>query len=336
MSREDFLNSILSNSTNKYKPVISSPIRYAGGKSLGVGHVFEVLPDTVKKVISPFFGGGSVEIAMSKYLGLEVIGHDIFDILTNYWHYQINHPEELYQKLRKLEPTQETYLSIKNKLEDHWDKTTKTFEEWAKRCKKYKRYQNLPDAEMQAEWDKKQILEGMELAVCYFFNFNMSYGPCFLGWGSKIYLNDRKYNAVLKNVKNFQPGNLQVHCADFEEVFKKYPNDFFYCDPPYFIGPGSKMFQGIYPMKNFPVHHDGFKHELLAQLLNDHKGGFILSYNDCPQVRSWYQDFQQTFPDWQYSLGRGETRVGKFRKKLEYADQLKESHEILIFAPPKF
>src|SRR3989304_291919 len=79
--KEAFLKTIISKnypkSMNKYKRVPCSPIRYAGGKSLAVGHVVELLPNDTKKVVSPFFGGGSIEIAISKELGLEVIGYDI-------------------------------------------------------------------------------------------------------------------------------------------------------------------------------------------------------------------------------------------------------------------
>ena len=49
-----FLKSIKSKNTksrNKYKRVALSTIRYAGGKSLAVGHVFELLPNHVKKVV---------------------------------------------------------------------------------------------------------------------------------------------------------------------------------------------------------------------------------------------------------------------------------------------
>ena len=81
--KEAFLNSIRSKNTksmNQYKRVAVSPIRYAGGKSLAVGNVIELLPNNVKRVVSPFFGGGSIEIAMSKYLGLEVIGLSLIHI----------------------------------------------------------------------------------------------------------------------------------------------------------------------------------------------------------------------------------------------------------------
>ena len=88
----DFLSSIKSSnlkSQNKYKRVSLSPIRYAGGKTLAVGHIVELLPKSIKKVVSPFFGGGSIEIALTKKLGMQVIGYDIFDILCNYWKFQI-------------------------------------------------------------------------------------------------------------------------------------------------------------------------------------------------------------------------------------------------------
>ncbi len=330
--KDRFLYSIRTSSTAryKYKRVVTSPIRYPGGKSLGVGFVLELLPDNVNRVVSPFFGGGSIEIAMSKYLGLEVIGYDIFNILTNYWEIQIKKPKLLYERLSLLKPDQETYDRVKALLEDHWDKATKTYEKWSKRCNRSIRYKSLQEKDKLKEWKTKQILDPLDLAVYYFFNYNLSYGPGFLGWSASIYLNEKKYNSMLKKVRNFKPKNLKIECADFKDVIKEYPNDFLYCDPPYYIGESSKMFRGVYPMRNIPIHHDGFEHVSLAELLNNHKGGFILSYNDCNQVREWYKNFKHYFPKWQYTMGQGETRIGDNRLK-EGIDHIKESHEIIIF-----
>ena len=290
-------------SMNKYKRVAVSPIRYAGGKTLAVGHVIELLPDTTKRVISPFFGGGSIEIAMSKYLDLEVIGYDIFDILMNYWKFQIEKPGLLYEKLRKLKPNKQEFERIRLILNDVWKKKVK------------------PDP--------------LTLAVYFVYNFNLSYGPGFMGWSSDIYLNEWRYKKILEKIRDFKPGNLNVGCSSFEEVFKQYPNDFFYCDPPYYIGKDSKMFKGIYPMRNIPVHHNGFNHELLLDLLKKHKGGFILSYNNCPIIRDYYGGFQQFFPSWQYTMGQGETRIGKNRVENGSNNHIKGSHEIIVFCPPR-
>lgn len=301
-----FLNEIRSKnpkSMNKYKRVAVSPIRYAGGKTLAVGHVIELLPNNVKRIISPFFGGGSIEIAMSKYLDLEVIGFDIFDILCNYWKFQIERPEILYKELKKLKPNKEEFEKIRKILNK--------------------------------VWKKEVTLDPLTLAVYFVYNFNLSYGPGFMGWSSEIYLKEERYKKMIEKIRDFKPKNIKVECADFREVLKNYQNDFMYLDPPYYIGTDSKMFKGIYPMRNIPVHHNGFPHEVLRDMLKKHKGGFILSYNDCPTIREYYKEYRQFFPTWQYTMGQGETRIGKNRIENGSKNNIKNSHEIIIYCPPK-
>lgn len=297
-----FLNSIKSknkNSSWQYKRVVVSPIRYAGGKSLAVGFLVELLPNNIKRLISPFMGGGSFEIACSKYLDLEVIAFDIFDILMNYWKVQINNPEALFKKLSTFEPNAKTYKEVKERLKAHWQ--------------------------------NKNKLSSIDLAAHYYFNHNLSYGPGFLGWASKIYFKKERYKIMLEKVRAFNPGNLKVECLSFEQVFNRYPHDFFYCDPPYLLGQDTKMFRGVYPMRNIPIHHKNFDHEKLRDLLKEHKGGFILSYTNCKTIRDWYSQYKQYFPTWQYTMGQGETRIGKYRPD---GNHVKKSHEILIFSPP--
>ena len=49
----------------------------------------------------------------------------------------------------------------------------------------------------------------------------------------------------------------------------------------------------------------------MCELLKKHKGGFLLTYNNCSTIREWYKDYELQFPEWQYTYGQGETRVGK-------------------------
>ena len=149
---------------NKYKRVAESTIRYAGGKSLAVGHVIELLPDNVERLISPFFGGGSIEIAISKYLDLEVRGYEIFDILCNYWKFQIEKPKLLYEELKKLKPTKEEFERIRKILNK--------------------------------VWKKEVTLDPLTLAVYFVYNFNLSYVPGFMGWSPDIYINKKKYQEI--------------------------------------------------------------------------------------------------------------------------------------------
>ena len=285
-----------------YKRYTKSPLRYGGGKSLAVGLILEHFPNDISRVISPFIGGGSVEVASALELDLEVKAFDIFDILVNFWCVAILDSDALCENLANLTPNKETYERIKTELKAHYKNEAK--------------------------------LDSLTLARDYYFNFNLSYGPGFLGWMSKIYEDKTRYTNMLKKLQDFgrnkKARNLSVECASFERVFELYPNDFFYCDPPYFLTGDSKMFKGIYPMRNFPIHHNGFKHDLLAQCLHAHKGKFVLSYNDCEWVRSAYKDFKILEPKWQYTMGQGETRIGKNRIERGDTDNIKQSHELLI------
>lgn len=299
ITRDGFLKNIKSNGKLDFKRYLGSPLRYAGGKTLAVGYIVELLPDDLPiRVVSPFMGGGSVEIAISNELGVEVIGYDIFDILMNYWDVQINDAEELYQKLSEFSPSRDTFKSVKTRLKAHWD--------------------------------GNEPLERIDLAAYFYFNSNTSYGPHFLGWPSDVYLNETRYEKTLRKVRGFKAPNLFARCARFEESIPKHPNDFLYCDPPYYLEEG-KTFTGMYPHRNFPIHHRGFRHDILRDMLIDHKGGFILSYNDCEVIRDWYSDCNISTPEWQYTFGQGDTRIGINRRELNGGSHIKKSHELLIW-----
>lgn len=301
--RKIFLDDLSSPSgKNKYKRYLGAPIRYAGGKSLAVGIITELLPNDIKKVVSPFLGAGSFEVACARELGLEVIGYDIFDILVNYWQCQIKNPKKLYEQLLEFEPSREGFKKAKDRLKLHWT------------------------------GEKK--MKGYDLAAYYYFNHNTSYGPHFLGWPSSVYLQPVRYRKMLEKVKNFRVDNMRVECLSFEKAIPRHRNDFLYCDPPYYLDGDSKTFVGLYPHRNFPIHHNGFDHKKLRDLLMNHKGGFILSYNDCSTIREWYKDFEMITPSWQYTFSQGDTRIGENRLKNNNGHYVKKSHELLIWKMP--
>jgi len=288
---------------NKYKRYLGSPLRYAGGKSLAVGMILDIMPNNIERVVSPFIGGGALEIACAKELKIPVKAFDIFDILVSYWQVQIKSPKKLYSALKQFKPNKDEFYAVKKVMKSHWENEIK--------------------------------LKKIDLAAYYYFNSNTSYGPHFLGWPSTVYLQEERYKKTLEKVKSFDAPLLDVNCQSFEKTIKQYPNDFLYCDPPYYLGEDSKMFVGMYPNRNFPVHHNGFKHELLRDLLLNHKGGFILSYNDCPTIREWYKDCEMITPKWQYTFGQGDTRIGKNREEKNDGSHVKTSHELLIWRLPK-
>jgi len=292
---------------------MKTPIRYAGGKTRAIKHITPFLNDE-EKIVSPFIGGGSLEVNWASR-GIEVIGYDLFSALTNFWNVILNNREELVEKLSEIKPTKDEYNRIKEIL-IKWEDTQEILKEW--KTDHYKR-------------DEIITLDNVTAAAYYYFNHNTSYGPGYLGWASSVYLNEDKWGKMINNISNFKLDTMKVYQGSFEEIMPKHINDSMYLDPPYFLekDKDNKMFTGIYPMRNIPVHHDGFNHELLRDLLKEHKGKFVLSYNNCETIREYYSDFEFFYPEWNYSMGNGETRIGKNREEMGITNS-KESHEILI------
>jgi DNA adenine methylase len=292
---------------------MKTPIRYAGGKSKAIKIITPYVKD-INKIVSPFIGGGSLEVHWAS-MGKEVIGYDLFDVLVNFWNVLLNNRDELVVKLNEITPTGDEYNRIKEILMT-WDNTQNMLKDW--KTKHYVREEVI-------------TLDNITAAAYYYFNHNTSYGPGYLGWGSSVYLKEKKWNDMINKISKFDLPTLSVNQGSFETVIPKHSEDFLYLDPPYYLEKDSdnKMFTGIYPMRNIPVHHNGFDHEKLRDLLHNHKGGFVLSYNNCETIREYYKDFELFYPEWSYSMGNGETRIGKNREEMGITNS-KESHEILI------
>ena len=292
---------------------MKTPLRYAGGKTKAI-KIITPYVEGVDKIVSPFFGGGSLEVHWAS-MGKEVIGYDIFGTLTNFWDVMLNNREEFVEKLKTINPTSEEYKRIKGIL-INWDETQEMLSSW--KTDYYKR-------------DNILTLDSVTAAAYYYFNHNTSYGPGYLGWGSSVYLKQTKWDKMIDNISKFILPKLSVFQGSFEEIIPKHSEDFLYLDPPYYLEKDSdnKMFTGIYPMRNIPVHHDGFDHEKLRDLILAHKGNFVMSYNNCETIREYYKDFELFYPKWSYSMGNGETRIGKNRTDMGI-NNIKESHEILI------
>ncbi len=91
----------------------------------------------------------------------------------------------------------------------------------------------------------------------------------------------RRLFGLIKELED-RMANVVVENQDFEALIKHYdrPDTFFYADPPYFST------EDMYAV--------GFgwdDHVRLRDTLAGIKGQFLLSYNDCPEIRELYKDF---------------------------------------------
>lgn len=91
----------------------------------------------------------------------------------------------------------------------------------------------------------------------------------------------RKLFVLIRQLQD-RMANTVVENQDFETLIKHYdrPDTLFYCDPPYF--------------STEDMYEVGFcrdDHVRLRDTLKAVKGKFLLSYNDCPEVRKLYEGF---------------------------------------------
>jgi len=326
--QENYLANFLKSITNKngtYKRICISPLRYAGGKTKAIGLILENLPKLKeKKIVSPFFGGGSVELCLSQMLDIKVIGYDIFNMLANFWNVLINNKDEFIEQLSKFKITEEEFTYNRNVLLNYWDKIKPSDLVYETKKKIELKKEDL------TKLDDNRVTQ----AVYYYYNMTLSYGPMFLGWPSSNEINKEKFQRRIEKLKQLNLKNLQISCAAFEEILENHFDDFLFLDPPYYLEGDSKMFKGMYPNCNFAIHHNNFNHQKLAELLKKHRGGFLMTYNNCLGVRELYKDCKFEYPEWQYTYGQGETRIGKNRQQTTN-DNIKESHEIIIIKWPE-
>ncbi len=91
----------------------------------------------------------------------------------------------------------------------------------------------------------------------------------------------RKLFDLIQELEN-RMANVVVENQDFETLIKHYdrPDSLFYADPPYF------KTEDMYE-----VDFSWDDHVRLRDTLKNIKGKFLLSYNDCPEIRELYKDF---------------------------------------------
>ncbi len=91
----------------------------------------------------------------------------------------------------------------------------------------------------------------------------------------------RKLFGLIKELES-RMANVVIENQDFETLIKHYdrPDTFFYADPPYFSS--EDMYE---------IGFNWSDHVRLRDTLANIKGKFLLSYNDCPEIRELYDGF---------------------------------------------
>jgi DNA adenine methylase len=101
--------------------------------------------------------------------------------------------------------------------------------------------------------------------------------------------------SAIERLRSFKVDNFHVEHADYRDVIPRHDDAFLYLDPPYMNG------QALYGMKGST--HKAFDHRALAELLQK-RDRWLMSYNDCPEVRELYKGNPIVSIEWIYGMSK--------------------------------
>ena len=251
-------------------PSIKPTFRYPGSKVPATQKILSLVPKGTKRVVSPFIGGGAIELALSAN-GKQVFAYDKQVDLVNCWKHIIQDGDKLAIWCRKtlLEKSRDELRQIFTSNYDGFDDFERAGYHWLHMSLTYRGI----------------LTNGAH--ICYYDIVN----------GNAMYRTSQGIRSSLltrfDRLETFYSPNLSVDYGDFEDTLDKHKDLFAYCDPPY-PEAGKTLYGGS------REYSSGFDHERLARVLDKREAPFLLSYNDKELIRELYpQDkYLWTYQDW--------------------------------------
>lgn len=122
------------------------------------------------------------------------------------------------------------------------------------------------------------VLPDVRRAAYYYALIRYSYAAGTSTFGSQPHAMWNNFPLIESAAGRLQ--KVVIENKDCVKLIRQYdrPESFFYCDPPYYNA--DQYYEAVFS--------DGFDHAGLADALLGIKGKFLLSYNDCPEIRALY------------------------------------------------
>lgn len=259
---------------NKYKPVISSPFRWAGSKKRLLNEMLNLFDNSKNKYIEGFLGSGVVLINLLNNKDLicfdRYIVNDSNENIISFYKFLQDNPKELIKQLKKIS---DEYNGQKNIIE------------------KENLFYIKRDLFNNAKNSKtKSILFWFLMKT----GFNGVYRENSKGRFNVPFGKKEKINLDDKNLLNISSliANVEFNCLDYKDFFNKYKSflfngDFFvYLDPPYLPEDDAINQTHIMYSKNRFDHHK-FK-ETISTINNN---SFMISMSNSCKAREVYGEF---------------------------------------------
>lgn len=172
-----------------------SVLRYPGGKTRAVKTIMKLMPENLTKLMSPFLGGGSIELCLSGKHNVEVYAYDVFEPLVDFWQVLLESPNELADCVQTHLPlSKEKFYSLRGVINSSKSK--------------------------------------MEKATLFYVLNRASFSGSSMSGGMSP-KHPRFTQSSIDRLRNFHAPNLHVGLGDFKDTIPRH-SEFMYLDPPYY------------------------------------------------------------------------------------------------------
>lgn len=247
--------------------IIKSPLRYPGGKSKALDQIVPFLPESFSSYREPFVGGGSLFIYLKQfYPSLPIWVNDLNTDLYCFWKYS----------QRELNRLTDVVTNIKKE----------SFDGRAL----FKNLTSEPLPKM-TEFEK---------AVRFFILNRITFsGTVDSGGYSQKAFETRFTDSSIERLSQLSKvlSDIKITNFDYETVLNESgKNVFIFLDPPYLSVAKSKLYGKRGEL------HTKFDHQRFAQVLKECRHKWLITYDDCSEVRNNFESFANIH-NWQLQYG---------------------------------
>ncbi|MBD2776214.1 DNA adenine methylase [Iningainema tapete] len=247
---------------------VKSPLRYPGGKSRVVDYILPYVPLDVSEFREPFVGGGSVFIAVKSIFHKRISKYWLNDLnldLYLFWKYTRDEINNLVTAITKL----------------------RQFHQDGRELYKYLN-------------DKNNICSEFDKAVRFFIMNRITFSGVMDSGGYSQQAFEKRFTESciekLANVSSYL-SDVHISCGDYEELLIQGGNKvFLFLDPPYYQATKSKL----YGVKGNL--HTNFDHERFAHTVKRCEHRWLITYDDCPEIRKLFSFADITELEVQYGM----------------------------------
>jgi DNA adenine methylase len=257
-----------------------SPLRYPGGKQKAISQIARYIPQKFQEFREPFVGGGAV----------------LFHILRN-------------------QPQMPCWINdINRELYCFWSAVQTNLPELVARVQQIKLaaqdgkllFNQLVTADL-------ETLNILERAVRFFVLNRITFsGTIESGGYSQASFTGRFTESSIKRLADLAGclEQTQITNLDYGDLLQAEGKDvFIFLDPPYL----SKTHSMLYGRKG--ILHKGFDHDRFAQLMSQCHHQWLITYDDCPEVRANFADYY--IYEWELQYGMNNYKQPKAKKGKE-------------------